>query len=100
MEVGPFRAGCRFSGRAGAQEHGQIIHVFPDGPAERGGLRSCINSASLRFIPYENMEKEGYGKLRSLVTDAAGRPVDSEILGPDTLRFATRRGGTYVLAFP
>ncbi len=36
-------------------------HVFPDGPADRGGLRYCINSASLRFIAREDMEKEGYG---------------------------------------
>ena len=36
-------------------------HVFTDGPLERGGLRYCINSASLRFIPVEEMEKEGYG---------------------------------------
>jgi peptide-methionine (R)-S-oxide reductase len=36
-------------------------HVFPDGPQDRGGLRYCINSASLRFIPRERMEEEGYG---------------------------------------
>jgi len=36
-------------------------HVFDDGPQDKGGLRYCINGASLRFIPYEEMEKQGYG---------------------------------------
>ena len=42
-------------------------HVFPDGPKERGGLRYCMNSAALRFIPRESMEQEGYGDFLPVV---------------------------------
>ena len=42
-------------------------HVFTDGPKDKGGLRYCINSASLRFIPYETLEDEGYGSYIPLI---------------------------------
>ncbi|MGR3549357.1 peptide-methionine (R)-S-oxide reductase MsrB [Pseudooceanicola sp.] len=44
-------------------------HVFPDGPVDRGGLRYCINSASMRFVPRDQMEAEGYGDYIDQVED-------------------------------
>lgn len=56
----------RLEVRSGAA-NSHLGHVFPDGLPERGGLRYCINGASLRFVPYDEMDAQGYGEWKAWV---------------------------------
>ena len=67
LEIKDFSLGMTRTEVRSTHADSHLGHVFPDGPRDRGGLRYCINSASLRFIHRDEMDAEGYGAFHEQV---------------------------------